>query len=54
LRKIIYWLKNDEVGQGYIDYLFILVLISVAFILLLTTLGITLYDKYVEIGNSMP
>jgi pilus assembly protein Flp/PilA len=54
LRKIIYWLKDDEVGQGMVEYVLIIVLIAVASVLLLTALGGTLYDKYIAIGNLIP
>jgi len=54
MKKTINWLKDDETGQGMMEYSMILVIISVAFILLLTALGTTLYDKYIAIGNSMP
>ncbi len=54
MRKIIYWLKDDEVGQGMVEYVLIIVLISVASVILLTTLGGALYDKYIAIGNSIP
>jgi pilus assembly protein Flp/PilA len=54
MKKIIDWLKDNEIGQGTMEYGWILVIISVAFILLLTALGTTLYDKYISIENSMP
>ena len=54
MKKVIDWLKDNELGQGTIEYSLILVIISVAFILLLSALGTTLYDKYIAIGNTMP
>jgi pilus assembly protein Flp/PilA len=54
MKKIIDWLKNDESGQGTMEYSFILVIISVAFILLLTAFGSAIYDKYISVGAELP
>jgi len=54
LKRIIYWLRDDEDGQGMVEYVLIIVLVSVASVLLITALGGTLYDKYIAIGNSIP
>lgn len=54
MRHIIDWLKNNESGQGTMEYSFILVIISVAFVLLLIAFGEALNDKYLMIGNDLP
>lgn len=54
MKKIIEWYINDESGQGTMEYSFILVIISVAFILLLIAFGDAINDKYHVIGNDLP
>lgn len=39
MKKIMNWLKNEESGQGMVEYGLILVLVALVAIVALTTLG---------------
>lgn len=54
MRKIVYWLKTNEQGQGMLEYGLILMIVSVAFIVLLGVLGNGAKDTYSSINNTMP
>ncbi|MDF2700963.1 MAG: hypothetical protein K0Q49_2527 [Haloplasmataceae bacterium] len=53
MKKIMNWLKNEESGQGMVEYGLILVLIALAVIGILGTLGGTLDDKFTEVNTAL-
>lgn len=53
LKKIMNWLKNEESGQGMVEYGLIIALIAVVIIVALTALGGGLKDKFNQIATEV-
>ena len=53
MKKLFSWLKNEESGQGMVEYGLILALIAVVVIIALQTLGTATKDKLDEVGNAI-
>ncbi len=54
MRNLISWLKNEESGQGMIEYGLIIVLIAVVVIVALRALGPRIAQIFTDIGDEMP
>lgn len=53
LKKIINWLKNEESGQGMVEYGLIIALIAVVLIIALTALGGGLGDIFNKVTTDL-
>jgi pilus assembly protein Flp/PilA len=53
MKNLMNWLKNEESGQGMVEYGLILVLISIAVIAVLTTIGTNLNTKFGQVENNL-
>ncbi len=53
MKKLFSWLKNEESGQGMVEYGLILALIAVVVIMALRTLGNSTQEKLQEVGEAI-
>jgi len=53
MKKLFSWLKNEESGQGMVEYGLILALIAVVVIVALRTLGTATQGKLQEVGDAI-
>ena len=53
MKKLFSWLKNEESGQGMVEYGLILALIAVVVIVALRTLGTSTQKKLQEVGEAI-
>ena len=53
MKKLINWLKNEESGQGMVEYGLILALIAIVVIVALTALGEKVEDVFENINNEL-
>jgi pilus assembly protein Flp/PilA len=53
MKKLFSWLKNEESGQGMVEYGLILALIAVVVIVALRTLGTSTQEKLQEVGEAI-
>jgi pilus assembly protein Flp/PilA len=53
MKKLFSWLKNEESGQGMVEYGLILALIAVVVIAALQTLGSATQGKLQEVGDAI-
>lgn len=53
MKKLMNWLKNEESGQGMVEYGLIIVLVSIAAIVILTTLGGTLTNVFKKADDAL-
>ncbi|HOA20788.1 MAG: Flp family type IVb pilin [Sedimentibacter sp.] len=53
MKKIFSWLRNEESGQGMVEYGLILALIAVVVIVALQTLGSATGEKLEEVGAAI-
>jgi pilus assembly protein Flp/PilA len=53
MKKLFTWLKNEESGQGMVEYGLILALIAVVVIVALRTLGTATSEKLTEVGDAI-
>ncbi len=53
MKKLFSWLKNEESGQGMVEYGLILALIAVVVIAALRTLGTSTQVKLQEVGEAI-
>jgi pilus assembly protein Flp/PilA len=53
MKKLFSWLKNEESGQGMVEYGLILALIAVVVIVALRTLGSSTQEKLQEVGEAI-
>lgn len=54
MKKFFNWLKNEESGQGMVEYGLIIALIAVVVIAALVILGPKIAAIFTNIGNSIP
>ena len=54
MKKFMSWLKNEESGQGMVEYGLIIALIAVVVIAALVVLGPKIRDLFEGVGNSIP
>lgn len=53
MKKLMNWLKNEESGQGMVEYALIIALIAVVVIGVVRTLGTTVQGKFGEINTGL-
>ena len=53
MKKMINWFKNEESGQGMVEYALIIALIAIVVIVGLMFLGPKINDLFNEIGNEL-
>jgi pilus assembly protein Flp/PilA len=53
MKKLLVWLKNEESGQGMVEYGLILALIAVVVIGAVTIIGQNAKSTFTEIGNKL-
>lgn len=53
MKKMINWFKNEESGQGMVEYALIIALIAIVVIAGLVVLGPKIRDMFVKIGNNL-
>jgi pilus assembly protein Flp/PilA len=53
MKNLLNWLKNEESGQGMVEYGLILALIAVVVIVALRTLGTATKDKLDAVGSAL-
>jgi pilus assembly protein Flp/PilA len=53
MKKMINWFKNEESGQGMVEYALIIALIAIVVIAGLAILGPKIRDMFVKIGNNL-
>jgi pilus assembly protein Flp/PilA len=53
MKKLLNWLKDEESGQGMVEYALILGLIAVVVIGILTTMGTGISDWFTEINDTI-
>jgi pilus assembly protein Flp/PilA len=53
MKKIVNWLKNEESGQGMVEYGLILALVAIVVIAALNILGDRTANKMNEVANSL-
>jgi pilus assembly protein Flp/PilA len=54
MKKLMNWLKNEESGQGMVEYGLILALIAVVVIGLLATMGDKLKTVFTKVNEKLP
>ena len=53
MKNLMNWLKNEESGQGMVEYALIIALIAVVVVFAVRTLGETVEDKFDEINTEL-
>ena len=53
MKKLMNWLKNEESGQGMVEYALIIALIAVVVIVAVRTLGGTVRGQFEEINTEL-
>ena len=53
MKKMIHWLKEEESGQGMVEYALIIALIAIVVMAALSPLGEKVADKFGEITNGL-
>lgn len=53
MKKLMNWLKNEESGQGMVEYALIIVAIALAVILVLTQVGGNIETKFQDINKEL-
>lgn len=53
MRKLMNWMKNEESGQGMVEYALIIALVSIVAIVILATLGGTIQDIFGEADDAL-
>lgn len=53
MKKLMNWLKNEESGQGMVEYALIIVAIALAVIVVLPSVGKSITDKFKEINTEL-
>ncbi len=53
MKKLMNWLKNEESGQGMVEYALIIVAIALAVILILPQIGEAINGKFTEIKTAI-
>ena len=54
MKNMINWLKEEESGQGMVEYALILVLLSMAAILVMKNVRDSLNNAFEEVDNKFP
>ena len=54
MKKLMNWLKNEESGQGMVEYGLILALVAIAVVALLSTMGDRLQNVFNKVNNKLP
>jgi pilus assembly protein Flp/PilA len=54
MKKIVNWLKNEESGQGMVEYGLLLALIAVVVIAALVILGPKVGETFNKVSNKLP
>jgi pilus assembly protein Flp/PilA len=54
MKKIVNWLKNEESGQGMVEYGLLLALIAVVVIAALVILGPKVATTFNKVSNKLP
>jgi pilus assembly protein Flp/PilA len=53
MKKLMNWLKNEESGQGMVEYALIIVAIAVVVIVALQAIGTNVNETFEEIGEAV-
>lgn len=53
MKNVINWLKNEESGQGMVEYALIVGLISIAAIALITVIGPKIKNIFTNVNNAI-
>ena len=53
MRKMMNWLKNEESGQGMVEYALIIALVALVAIVGLAILGPKISNMFTNIGNKL-
>lgn len=54
MKKFVNWLKNEESGQGMVEYGLIIALVAVVAIVGLVAIGPKIRDLFTGVSNSLP
>jgi pilus assembly protein Flp/PilA len=54
MKKLVNWLKNEESGQGMVEYGLLLALIAVVVISALLVLGPKVRDTFNKVNDNLP
>lgn len=54
MKKLANWLKNEESGQGMVEYGLIIALIAIVVVVALVTLGPRIAAVFTKIESSLP
>jgi pilus assembly protein Flp/PilA len=53
MRKMMNWLKNEESGQGMVEYALIIALIAIVVVAALIILGPKIANMFTNVGNKL-
>ncbi len=53
MRKMMNWLKNEESGQGMVEYALIIALIAIVVVAALVILGPKIANMFTNVGNEL-
>ncbi len=53
MRKMMNWLKNEESGQGMVEYALIIALIAIVVVAALVILGPKIANMFTNVGNKL-
>ncbi len=54
MKKLVNWLRNEESGQGMVEYGLIIALVAVVVIVGLMALGPKIRDLFTGVSNAVP
>ncbi|WP_084145990.1 Flp family type IVb pilin [Anaerovorax odorimutans] len=54
MTKLLNWFKNEESGQGMVEYGLIIALVAIIAIVTLSPLGTKVAGVFTNIGNNLP
>jgi len=54
MKKLINWLKDEESGQGMVEYGLIIAVVAIVAVVTLSPLGDKVADLFTNIGNKLP
>lgn len=54
MRKFLNWMKNEESGQGMVEYGLIIALIAVVVVVALLVLGPQVAKLFTDVGKNLP
>jgi len=54
MKKLINWLKDEESGQGMVEYGLIIAVVAIVAVVTLSPLGTKIAAVFTNIGNNLP